>query len=88
MEELEDEYERIFGERADVSEEAQRAKFRSVESVPLQIEVDEHNIDHAVFRSWCPHCVKGKASSYGHPRNENDKGDIPKVCIDYMYMHS
>ena len=88
MEELEDEYERIFGERADVSEEAQRAKFRSVESVPLQREVDEHNIDHAVFRSWCPHCVKGKASSYGHPRNENDKGDIPKVCIDYMYMHS
>lgn len=26
--------------------------------LPTQKEVDEHEIDHVPYRSWCPHCVK------------------------------
>ncbi len=43
------------------SEETEKSKVRETESVPSAKEVEEHNVDHAVFRRWCPHCVKGRA---------------------------
>ena len=38
-------------------EEARKVIVRSVESRPRQEEVDEHNVNHIPFRSWCTHCV-------------------------------
>ena len=43
---------------------------------------------HGVFRSWCPHCVKGRAESYGHVRKVQGERDVPTIELDYMYMHS
>ena len=48
------------------TEEGVKARARNTAAVPSSKEVDEHNLDHAVFRSWCPHCVKGRAESSGH----------------------
>ena len=48
------------------AEEGVVAKTRKTETVPSAKEVEEHNVDHGVFRQWCPHCVKGRAESYGH----------------------
>ena len=45
-------------------------------------------MDHAVFRSWCPHCVKGRAESYGHVKKVKDEGAAPSVGVNYVYMHS
>ena len=28
---------------------------------PTEREIEEHRIDHMPYRSWCPHCVKGRA---------------------------
>ena len=53
-------------ESEEVGEEATRTKARRTEIVPSMREVEEHNLDHAVFRSWCPHCVKGRAEACGH----------------------
>ena len=63
----------MFGESAEevverqkrdaVGEEAVRARARKTEAVPSQREVEEHNWGHGVFRSWCPHCVAGRAES-------------------------
>ena len=50
--EIEEERERIEAERE------HRAKMRRTEAVPSDREVEDHNVDHAVFRAWCPHCVK------------------------------
>ena len=72
----------------EVGEEAVRAMARRTEPVPSQREVEEHNLDHGVFRSWCPHCVKGRAESYGHVKKVQNEGDVPTIGIDYMYMHS
>ena len=56
--------------------------------MPSAREVEEHNLDHAVFRSWCPHCVKGRAEAYGHKTEKDKERSVPIVGIDYMYMHS
>ena len=47
------------------------------------MEVEVHNLDHGVFRSWCPHCVKGRAESYGHVRKVQGEGDVPTMGLDY-----
>lgn len=44
-------------------------------------------MDHAVFRSWCPNCVKGKAVTFGHRRSKDKEEDkVPTISIDYMFM--
>ena len=70
------------------AEEAVGARARRTDAVPSAREVEEHNLDHAVFRSWCPHFVKGRAESYGHVRKVLRESDAPVIAIDYMYMHS
>ena len=76
-----DSFERVGGQELEeairkereVGEESSKPKVRTTEAVPSEREVEEHNVGHGVFRSWCPHCVKGRAESYGkgvaHVRN-------------------
>ena len=65
-----------------------RARARGVEIAPSDKEVEEHNLDHVVFRSWCPHSVTGRAEPYGDVRKAKDEGAAPTVGVDYVYMHS
>ncbi len=68
----------MFGESAeevvererqgDVGGEAVRARAWKMEIAPSAKEMEEHNLDHAVFRSWRPRCVKGGAESRGHAK--------------------
>ena len=67
-------------------EEGVRPMMRRAPDDPTQDEIDEHNIDHGVFRSWCPHCVRGRAVAYGHKKKQKDKRLVPVVSVDYMYM--
>ena len=91
---MEEDFQKALGEgtkevvEREIGEEAVRAKARKTGAVPSQKEVEEHNLDHGVFRSWCPHCVKGRAESYGHAKKVQNEGDVPTIGIDYMYMHS
>ena len=72
---MEEEFWRVFGESTqevverEIGEGAVRARATKTEMVPSQREVEEHNLDHGVFRSWRPHCVKGRAESYGHEKS-------------------
>ena len=56
-------------------------------SLPKAEEVEEHNVTHLPFRSWCPHCVKGKAKGKKH-ESSKEKSEIAQVSIDYMFMSS
>ena len=91
---MEEEFQRVFGQSTrevverEIGEEAVRARARKTEAVPSQREVEEHNLDHGVFRSWCPHCVKGRAESYGSVKKVQNEGDVPTIGLDYIYMHS
>ena len=70
------------------SEQVEKSRVRETESVPSAKEVEEHNVDHAVFRRWCPHCVKGRAETHGHRAVKKSEVEVPKVSVDYMYMSS
>ncbi len=51
--------------RSDVGEEAVRARARKTDAVPSEKEVEERNLDHAVFRSRRPRCVTNRADCTG-----------------------
>ena len=52
---------------------------------PTKDEVEAHMITHVPYRSWCPHCVRGKSKGLAHRRQSRDH-EIPTVAIDYMFM--
>ena len=62
-------------------------KFRKLADEPTQEEIDEHNLNHANFREWCPHCIKGKAKSFPHRKSISKAVDIPIISIDYAFMN-
>ena len=47
------------GEVIVAEEEHQVVKSLPTPSLPTQSEVDDHEIDHIPYRSWCPGCVEG-----------------------------
>ncbi len=49
------------------------ATARKVFAVPNMQEAEEHSLDHAVVRSWCPHCVKGRAEGCGHEKRGEEE---------------
>ncbi len=91
---MEDEFRIVFGKSSkevvqrEIGDEAVRARARKTETVPSDREVEGHNLDLGVFKSWCPHCVKGRAESYGHVRKVQNEGDAPAIELDCVYMHS
>ena len=67
--------------------EEYRVRMRRTEAVPSAREVEEHNVEHAMFRSWCPHCVKGRGEAFKHPRVGGREQEVPTISTDYMYVH-
>ena len=54
---------------------------------PLRVSKEEretHELTHTPYRSWCPHCVKGRARGSPHvSRAEAAKrGGVPKIAMD------
>ena len=60
---------------------------------PTKREIEEHNATHWPFRSWCPHCVRGRACSSPHPRPgggvEKDaltETGVATISLDYCFV--
>lgn len=55
---------------------------------PSLKEIEEHQIAHVPYRSWCVHCVRGKAHATAHPRSAGEK--LPDrrqtVALDYFFL--
>ena len=54
---------------------------------PTAIEKAAHNVTHVPYRSWCPHCVRGRAKGRQRRRlcmSRDD--DIPHAAIDYTFL--
>ena len=51
---------------------------------PTEQEVSEHCVDHWPFRSWCEHCVKGRAT--GEQHREGVGSSIPVIAFDYLFV--
>ena len=67
-----------------VQEEAEEVKVARDPGSPTKEELEEHRITHYPFRSWCPHCVAGRATGPQHVAS-GDSHAIPVVAMDYFY---
>ena len=45
---------------------------------PTRMEEEEHSMSHLPYRSWCQHCVRGKARASAHRRG-GDTGEREKL---------
>ena len=70
-----------------IGEEGVSANARELSSTPTAKEVEEHAITHIPFRSWCKHCVKGRAVNYGHYVSA-DKEDqsVPVISLSLIHI--
>ena len=86
--EEEDEEDAAIGEDEDQEqEEANKAIAPKIPTKPSQEEVDAHMPTHLPFRSWCPHCVRGKSKGRMHRRQAGAEKEIPTVSLDYTFVH-
>ena len=81
------------GERAEeelVEAEEETAPRDSLPSpeLPSQSEIDDHNVDHCPYRSWCRHCVEGRAREMAHKLQDQGTRKISTVLFDYLFCHS
>ena len=70
-----------------VGEEAELPKVIKVDPRPSEEEVNRHNVTHLPYRSWCPHCVRGKAKRRAHRRRmRSERGGVPVISLDYAWL--
>ena len=56
-------------------------------SPPSRQEMLEHNLTHWPFRSWCKHCVAGKAKATKHSQSgATAASEVPVISMDYAFM--
>ena len=68
------------------SEETCRPKHRALPANVSKEEFDSHQLAHLPSRSWCDHCVRGKAVDDAHrPRNDPHRGEA-KMGMDYYFL--
>jgi len=55
---------------------------------PTAQEIEEHSIAHVPYRSWCEHCVRGKARTSAHPTSAGPKLEEKRatIAMDYFYL--
>ena len=74
------------GEESEV--EGRRPRQLKETTDPTEKEVSEHNLTHLPFRTWCAHCVRGKAKNPPHRRNKEGEGEkrTPVLSSDYCFL--
>ena len=69
------------------AEESQASKSLAGPHQPTQREIEEHEVSHLPFRSWCSACVRGRAKSQAHHLvDHKDDEAIPTISVDYGFM--
>ena len=54
---------------------------------PTAKQRQEHEVTHVPYRSWCPHCVRGRAKGRPRKRVPDQEGpDIPRAAVDYCFF--
>ena len=50
---------------------------------PSKREIEEHEATHMPYRSWCPHCVRGRGQASPHPRGKTKpENQLPTIALD------
>ena len=69
-------------------EEVKEVSSPPVPILPSREEVLKHRLTHRPFRSWCPHCIKGKGREDKHKQSTQKHviSPIPKIVSDYFFI--
>ena len=67
-------------------EEDTEVRWPKVPVKPTQAMVDQHNINHLPFRSWCKYCVRVRGQSVGHYSVDHTEDQIPTIEVDYGFL--
>ena len=51
---------------------------------PTQAEIDEHEVDHLPYRSWCECCVMGRGTGEQHRTGPSSR--VPVISFDYLFI--
>ena len=78
-------------EREEVVAQGERARLVPQPRLPSRQEVQEHELTHIPYRSWCVHCVRGAGRSDAHrrrTRQDEEERDqhMTTWSIDYGFM--
>ena len=60
-------------EEAQVEEETQAPSGRPTPILPSRAEIEEHELTHTPFWSWCVHCMRGNARMDPHKRATDEE---------------
>ena len=69
----------------DVDEEDTTKRVLRHPGDPTAEEYEVHRVDHLPYRSWCPHCVNGKATGRPHRPRTADRDSVPQLGFDYLH---
>ena len=53
--------------------------------LPNADEIEQHNLTHLPYRSWCPHCVRGKGKTMDHRKVDRER-TVREIHVDYCFM--
>ena len=53
--------------------------------MPTRAEIEEHNLTHLPYRSWCRHCVRGREKEFPHKR-VGEQGELPELHLDMCFL--
>ena len=73
-------------EVVEISQEHEPIKIAPSPTLPSPAEVEEHNITHIPYRSWCSHCAKGRGLGEQRGRHAGRCHTVAIVGIDYFYI--
>ena len=66
-------------------EELMVPRVPSLPPEPNARQIAEHELTgHAMYRSWCRHCVASKGRAHAHSSRE--EGELPEIGIDYGFF--
>ena len=56
-------------------------------NVPSKEEYDRHQLTHIPYRSWCPHCIRGRGKNAAHQKLDKEiERAVPRLCVDYAFL--
>ena len=84
----EDSIEDWANEEIEVHEEVADLKVARAPVKPPAAQVEEHDVTHIPFRSWCDCCVERRGLGEQRGRHVGRAHEIPRVGIDYWYITS
>ena len=54
--------------------------------LPTPAEIEDHNLTHFPYRSWCRHCVRGRGKEASHVKAQNEPGEVPEADFDWCFL--